>query len=97
MFNIVFIYFYFIVSVTTGFIKTRFLKINSFKDGFATYGLGSITDGIYKVEVKIPNFETIKEFPKGTPVTIRGYINFSSKKIFIYNYNSIYFLILSTN
>ena len=69
-------YFYFLV--THGFIKTEFTKMEAFKEGLRDYGLGSITDGEYKLKIRLANIDNLPIYKKGTPVSIKGYVKSSS-------------------
>ena len=69
-------YYYFLV--TNGFIKTEFTKIEAVKEGLRDYGLGSITDGEYKLEIRLANINNLPNYKKGTPVSIKGYVKSSS-------------------
>jgi len=62
--------------VVQGFIKTNF---NTFNNNFKSYGYGSITDGTYKLEVQIANYEHENYFVKGEHVEIKGYVKVASK------------------
>lgn len=55
------------------------MDTKSFKEGVTNYGLGSITDGINKLEINILNFKNSKKLKKGTGVFVKGYLKFPSK------------------
>lgn len=65
-------------SVINGFIKTNF---NTFTNNLKSYGYGSITDGTYKLEVQITNYEHENYYKKGEHVQIKGYVKVASKII----------------
>ncbi|XP_071582104.1 uncharacterized protein [Temnothorax nylanderi] len=59
-----------------GFIKTRF---NSFSNNFKTYGCGSITNGEYKLEIQIVNYdEFVDNFEKGQEIEVKGYVQIAN-------------------
>jgi len=62
-------------SVVQGYVKTNF---NKFSNNFKTYGYGSITDGMYKLEIQIIDYEHTNEFINGQQIEIKGYIKISS-------------------
>lgn len=52
------------------------------KNDLINYGLGSITNGTYKVEVRITNFSGDSElFEKGDNIEVEGILKFTSKFI----------------
>lgn len=53
-----------------GYIKTNFTMSESFNRAM-TCGIGSITDGIYKVNIQVANFER-SDLTKGQKVTVSG-------------------------
>lgn len=59
-----------------GFIKTR---LNTFTNSFKTIGSGSITDGVYKLEVQIMEYEHENFYNKGDYVELKGYVKILSK------------------
>lgn len=61
-----------------GFMKTAFVRKEFLKDGDSNFGLCSITDGEYKLEVKLFNFTNLNAFKKGYPVSMKGYLKISS-------------------
>lgn len=63
-------------SVVRGFIKTRF---NTFTNNFKTIGHGSITDGVYKLEIQIIEYEPENMYNKGDYVELKGYVKTLSK------------------
>lgn len=70
-------------TVLEGYIKSsiRLLRYQ-IKDEIIHYGIGSITNGEHKVEVRVRNFpEDIDEFTKGDHVRIEGLLKFTSKLI----------------
>lgn len=61
--------------VVRGFIKTNF---NNFSNNYKTYGYGSITDGIYKLEIQISNYENEIDFVKGEQIEVKGFVKVAS-------------------
>lgn len=49
-------------------------KAEQFKNDNKEYGLGSITDGEYSLEIRLENTQNMKSFKRGCPVTITGYV-----------------------
>lgn len=61
--------------VIHGHIKTNF---NITSNNMKTFGKGSITDGIYKLEIRINDYDNNISFDKGQQVEIKGYIKIIS-------------------
>ncbi|XP_043463976.1 uncharacterized protein LOC122499593 [Leptopilina heterotoma] len=59
-----------------GYIKTNFRRLKyEYQSQIVNYGIGSITDGEFKIDVRIYNFpETEHNFEKGDPVSVTGFI-----------------------
>lgn len=58
------------VTAIKGFIRSPFVMSCGY-NGVSSYGLGSITDGEFKISIQIKNFKE-SAFQKGDPVTVRG-------------------------
>lgn len=71
-----------------GYIKSKFVeeRIGMHKN-LGTYGCGSITDGTYKMEVRIASFKGTFKGLKGNPVHLIGNINTQGK---IHNESSVF-------
>ncbi|XP_051176509.1 uncharacterized protein LOC127291419 [Leptopilina boulardi] len=67
-----------------GYIKSKFVeeRIGMHKN-LGTYGCGSITDGTYKMEVRIASFKGTFKGLKGNPVNLIGNINTQGTRIFL--------------
>lgn len=64
------------ISVVRGFIKTN---LNLYSNNNKTYGYGSITDGVYKLEIQIINYENKNDdFLKGGQIEVKGYVKVTS-------------------
>ncbi|XP_043462896.1 uncharacterized protein LOC122498949 isoform X2 [Leptopilina heterotoma] len=59
---------------TKGYIKTAFQKVTSTKDNYQSYWYGSITDGTYKLDVKVLDCDNLLAYKKGSPVSVKGYL-----------------------
>lgn len=62
-----------------GFIKTNF---NAFSANTKTIGYGSITDGTYKLEIQVSNFDHKNYYKKGEQIQVKGYVKIASKLYF---------------
>jgi hypothetical protein len=58
-----------------GFVKTPF---NTSSNNFKTYGYGSVTDGIYKLEVQIVNYDHKNYYKKGQQIQMKGYVKIAN-------------------
>ncbi|XP_032675722.1 uncharacterized protein LOC116846247 isoform X2 [Odontomachus brunneus] len=58
-----------------GFIKTNFncITINSYN-----FACGSITDGKFKLEIQIKDYDDMNEFEKGLHVDVKEYVKMMS-------------------
>lgn len=56
-----------------GYIKTNFNILNN------TYGYGSITDGSYKLQIQIMEYDQKSHFEKGEYIELKGYVKITSK------------------
>ncbi|XP_051162207.1 uncharacterized protein LOC127282149 [Leptopilina boulardi] len=67
-----------------GYLKSKFIeeKIGTLRN-IGTYGCGSITDGKYKMEVRIANFKNKLNCNKGDPLHLIGQINTQGARIFL--------------
>jgi len=53
--------------------------LNAFTNSFKTIGTGSITDGVFKLEIQIIEYEHDNTYKKGDYIEIKGYVKISSK------------------
>ncbi|XP_043474310.1 uncharacterized protein LOC122506282 [Leptopilina heterotoma] len=67
-----------------GYLKSKFVeeKVGTLKN-IGTYGCGSITDGVYKMEVRIASFKNTLKCNKGDPLHLIGQINTQGARIFL--------------
>ena len=90
---------YFILfSAIEGYVKMKFVAATNRYDN-ATYGCGSIIDGVRKLNINVTNYSPIP-FEKGTAVIITGHVNDKSNFFYIYytsthpNFVMVVFIIL---
>lgn len=62
-------------TVIRGYIKTNFNILNN---TYKSYGCGSITDGCYKLQIQIMEYEQYSYFEKGEYIEVKGYVKIIS-------------------
>lgn len=63
--------FYFIFAEINSYIKTKFVYQSvGVNKNLGTYGCGSLTDGEFKIEVRINDFKNNLNFQKGSAVAV---------------------------
>ena len=75
---------YLYITAIDGYIKTKFVLTPSRFEN-ASYGCGSITDGEYKITVRIVNY-TPMTIQKGVAVNVIGEVNTNKSEYYYYHY-----------
>lgn len=63
-----------------GFIKTNF---NALSNNQKTFGYGSITNGVHKLQIQIMNYEQTTSFEKGEQVQVKGIVKVTNDIFFL--------------